>query len=95
MVVVTAKNIVKQDKLQEALEICKQLVIETRKELGCIKYDVYQDEQNSNIITMIEEWENKTYLENHFLSEHFKKLVPMLGECCINDTEVNIYTKVI
>lgn len=52
----------------------------TKKEEGCINYELYQDEQNSTILTMIEEWDNKQSLDMHFKSEHFTKIVPILGK---------------
>jgi len=43
---------------------------------------------------MIEEWESKDALDKHFKTEHFTKLVPMIGKLR-KSSEVNIYKLVI
>ena len=44
MVKVVARNLVKKDKVDAFIELAKELVEETRKEEGCIKYELFQDE---------------------------------------------------
>lgn len=92
---VVAKNYVKKDKVDEVIELCKELVQLTREEEGCIKYEMFQDEQDPCILTMIEEWESRDHLNSHFEADHFKRIVPMLGEFHEKETEVNIYNKII
>ncbi|WP_291569350.1 putative quinol monooxygenase [Clostridium sp. UBA4548] len=95
MVKVVAKNFIQQDKINEAIELYRELVEKTRKEQGCIKYELYQDTQNPTILTMVEEWENRDFLEKHFKTEHFTRIVPMIGKFLAGDKEVNIYNKII
>lgn len=93
MIKVVAKNYMKSDRLSEVIDLCKELVEETRKEDGCIKYELYQDSEDSSILTMIEEWESKEALDLHLKSEHFTRIVPMMSEMTEKDGEMNIYTK--
>jgi len=95
MVKVVAKNCIQEEKINEVIELYKELVEETRKEEGCIKYELYQDTQNPSILTMIEEWEDRSYLERHFKTEHFTRIVPMIGQFLAGDKEVNIYNKIV
>lgn len=95
MVKVVAKNFIQQDKINEAIELYRELVEKTRKEQGCIKYELYHDTQNPTILTMVEEWENRDFLEKHFKTEHFTRIVPMIGKFLAGDKEVNIYNKII
>lgn len=95
MVKVVAQNFVKEDKLDEAIKLYEELVALTRKETGCIKYEMYQDEKDSTILTMIEEWETREALDNHLNSEHFTRIVPMLGKLMSKDTYMNVYNKLI
>lgn len=95
MVIVVAKNFIQEDKINEAIELYKELVEKTRKEQGCIKYELCQDTQNPTILTMIEEWEDRDFLEKHFKTEHFTRIVPMIGKLLARDKEVNIYNKII
>lgn len=93
MITIVAKHFVKEDKISDFLENAKKLVEITRKEQGCIKYQLYQDITDAKILTMIEEWEDKDALDRHSVSEHFTKIVPILVGLVEKQTEMNIYKK--
>lgn len=94
MVKVVAKKFVSEDKIEEVVKLYEELVEATRKEEGCIKYELYQDEKDSRILAVIEEWESRDALNKHMNSEHFMKLVPMIG-ALTGKTDMNIYKKLI
>jgi len=95
MIKAVAKQFVKEDKVDEFLELAKKLVEATVKEAGCIKYELFQDAKDSKILTMIEEWENKDVLDKHINSEHFREIVPILSSFMEKPAEMNLYKKVI
>ncbi len=95
MIKVVAKHFIKEDERENFLKIAKELIAITVKEEGCIKYELYQDEKDESILTIIEEWENKEALNNHMASEHFKRIVPIMGKCIEKAGEINLYEKVI
>ncbi|WP_032122461.1 putative quinol monooxygenase [Clostridium amazonitimonense] len=95
MIKVVAKNFAKEDEIDEIIELSKELVEITRKEKGCIKYEMYQDEQDATILTMIEEWENREALDHHLKSEHFNRIVPRMGKLMLKEADMNIYNKLI
>jgi len=93
MIKVVAKNFLKEGTKEEVLKIFKELVEKTVEEKGCIKYEVFEDLKNSNILSMIEEWESMEDLTAHMNSEHFKRLVPVLGKFMEKEGEINLYKK--
>jgi len=95
MVKVIAKNFAKEDKIEKVLELAKELVESTVKEEGCIKYEMYQDKKSPSTLIMIEEWETIEALNNHMSSEHFKRIVPQMGEFMDQKAELNICKKVL
>lgn len=95
MINVVAKHFVKEDKVAEFIEKAKKLVECTLKEEGCIKYGLFQDENNPAILTIIEEWENKDALDKHMKTEHFLSIVSALGALDEKPKEINLYKKVI
>jgi quinol monooxygenase YgiN len=95
MIKVVAKNYIKEEKINEVLEIIKELIEETRKEKGCIIYELFQDVQNKGVITFIEEWENMEILKKHMESEHFKRIVPKIQAYAEKEGEISLYTKLI
>lgn len=95
MIKVVARSFAKEDKLNEIIEFYKELVELTRKEDGCIKYELYRDEKDPTIVTMIEEWESREALDEHMKSEHFTRIVPKLGKLMAKESDMNIYNKLI
>jgi quinol monooxygenase YgiN len=93
MITIVSKNIVKEGKAEEFKNLAKELIEESRKEAGCISYNLNQDINNSNILTFIEEWKDKEAIEQHNKSTHFTSIVPKLGELR-EDKELNLYVRV-
>lgn len=88
-----AKNYVKPEKAQEFLGLCKSLVEASLKDEGCIDYGLYQELENSGVMTFLEEWKDEKSLDQHLNSSHFKKIFPLLSEYLEKETEVNVYRK--
>jgi len=93
MIKVVAKHFMKADKIGEFLERANELVEASLKEDGCISYGLYQDVNDYEVVTMIEEWRNMAALDNHKASEHFKRIVPSLNEFYEKEGEINVYRK--
>jgi quinol monooxygenase YgiN len=90
---VVAKNYVKPEKIQEFIVLCKKLVEESVKGEGCIDYGLYQELDNPGILTILEEWRDKSNLDKHLKSKHFREIFPLLLEYLEKETEINIYKK--
>lgn len=90
MIKVVAKSVVKEDKIDEYKNNVDELIEKTRNEEKNISYELYQDLDNPNVLTFIEEWEDKAGLDKHMESDHFKKIVPKLDELR-EKGKVNIY----
>jgi len=52
------------------IQLIKKLVIETRKENGCIQYDLFEDVRNKGVFFIHEQWETNENLQSHQASEH-------------------------
>ena len=92
MIKVVAKSTIQEDKIEEYKKIVAGLIAETRKEEGCLVYELFQDVNNSNIFTFIEEWTTREALQNHMKSRHFTEAMPKLNEIRAKESEVNLYT---
>jgi quinol monooxygenase YgiN len=79
MIKVIARSVIKENHLSDALQLYKLLVAETIKESGCISYELFQELNNPNNLTLIEEWEDMEALERHTQTPHFITLVEKLS----------------
>lgn len=93
MITIVAKSIIKEGKKEEFLALAMELVGESRKEEGCIKYSLYQDIRNENIVSVIEKWKDQESIDIHNNSEHFTTIVPQLGKLR-ESSEVTLYKKI-
>lgn len=61
---------IKENAIIDAIELLKRLVIETRKEKGCIQYDLYEDHRTKGVFFIHEIWESSEDLHHHQISDH-------------------------
>jgi quinol monooxygenase YgiN len=95
MIKVIAKITIKPDMTDDLKNIVPGLVAETRKENGCLSYQLFQDIKVKNVFAMIEEWENQEALDKHMNSKHFQEAIPKIVAIQEKDIEINVYTLVI
>lgn len=60
----------KENHLMEAVELFQTLVRETRKENGCLQYDLIEDKDNKGTFFLIELWESVEHHNHHNGTEH-------------------------
>lgn len=82
-IITFAKWQVKQGNLKAVLSLLKEAVEKSSAEQGNLKYEVYQGNDNENILMLFEEYENQQALELHRNSAHFQevvvgKIIPLL-----------------
>lgn len=94
MITIIAKSIIKEGKIEEFKALAKELIDESRKEEGCISYNLNKDLNNENVLTFIEEWKSKEAIQSHNCSAHFTRIVPKLGELREKKPEVNLYERI-
>lgn len=67
-----------------------KMVEETRKETGCLNYDLHVDESCKCTFLFYENWVSRGALELHFDTPHFKHLRSLADELFAAPTELNI-----
>jgi len=95
MISVVAGFTVKDGKEAECLEYARNIAEETRKEKGCIMYELCQNTKSANSFTFIEKWESKDALDAHMETAHFKEYVPKIHSVTVDGVAINVYTVVV
>jgi len=90
MVKVIAKFFVKEDKVEEFLKLANVLVEESRKETGCVSYNLLQDVSNPQTLIMVEEWESAKILKTHMASAHFTSIIPEMSLLQFQKEEITV-----
>ncbi len=94
MIKVVAKFVLKDGTKDEVLGILEEMIEKTRKEDGCIKYELFENLNDPNTISFIEEWENMDKLNAHIDSEHFRRIIPSLDGYKAEDNPVDVYRQI-
>lgn len=72
---IVAVLIIKDAYKEELADVLKTVINASRKEAGCISYDLYQDIKNPLKFTFIETWKNQQAIDEHNATDHFKTFV--------------------
>jgi quinol monooxygenase YgiN len=95
VVKVIAKSEIKDGQIEAYQKLSAELVRETRKEQGCVSYELFQDVQHHNIFTFIEVWDNQGGLDRHMKSAHFQRIIPEMAKLREKPAEINVYRLVL
>lgn len=70
--------------VMDALELLKKLVHETRKEEGCLQYDLVEDRETKGVFFIVELWETEDHHFRHSGTDHLldfrTQSAPMIEE---------------
>jgi quinol monooxygenase YgiN len=70
------------------------LVAPTRREEGCINYDLHISSEDPAKFLFHENWTTKTHLDAHLQNTHIQVLLPRLDELCVGMPEIKIWEKI-
>lgn len=70
----------KENYLIDAIELLKKLVFLTRKEDGCLQYDLIEDKENKGVMFLVELWETEEHHYKHSISEHLDEFRRLSSE---------------
>ena len=61
----------KKDCIEELKELLNSTIKDSKKEEGCLMYEVFQTKSNPVEFIVIDSWENEEALNMHYESEHY------------------------
>jgi quinol monooxygenase YgiN len=82
------------EKATELKNVCLRLIEPTRKESGCISYELYEDTTNPGRFTFIEEWESQEHLDVHLKTPHLVSAGEAFGNIVTKDTVILMLNKI-
>lgn len=68
-------------KYDEALKAAIALTAASRKDEGCVSYDVFESATNPDVFLICETWTDEAALTAHSAADHFKKYVGQIEAC--------------
>ncbi len=93
MINIIAIKHVKEERQAEFFAMAQELIDNTRKEEGCISYNLTKSITDKDTLAFVEQWSTEEIATvKHRATPHFQKIVPMLGELCYKEGELYITT---
>lgn len=91
VLIIVARIEARQENVALVKAELQKLVEPTRKEEGCLQYDLHQDNQRPELFLLYEKWESKNLWLQHRVKDHlvrFRKVT----EGAVDDFTVNEMT---
>lgn len=88
---VVARVVALPDKVEEVKSVLIGLIEPTRKEDGCIVYELFQNHEDPTDFTFVEEWENPALLDAHLASTHIIQADSQLDGLLAAEPDIRLY----
>jgi quinol monooxygenase YgiN len=94
IVTVVATFQARPGKETELKKILTNLVAPTRKEAGCLNYDLHAAADSPAKFLFHENWTSQAALDAHLQNTHIQVLPTRLDELCVGMPEIKIWEKI-
>ena len=91
MLIVTGSVEVRDDAVDEALEIALTHVRRSRSEPGCLLHSVHRDAEQPNRLFFFEQWADRAALDTHFAAPESGEMVRALSELAVGPPSMQIH----
>lgn len=71
-----------------------KLLAPTRKEAGCLNYDMHQSLENEGNFLFHENWTSKEDLDRHFQTPHLQQWLKVSEQVCAAPVEIGLWRQV-
>ncbi|QEM67487.1 antibiotic biosynthesis monooxygenase [Geobacter sp. FeAm09] len=79
-ITVVARIVAKKEAAEEVKNELLKVRGPTRREEGCLGYDLHRDNENPAEFIMYESWKDGAHLERHMDSPHFNALITAIDD---------------
>ena len=91
MVIVAVTFFVKDGMMDEFMRLSSECIDETRKETGCIQYEMFKAIEDENKMFLFEKWQSRENLADHQKTSHFEKYVSGIGPLLSKDIDIKVF----
>lgn len=88
---VVARVVAIPENVEQVRAILTSLIEPTRKEKGCIQYQLLQNDTELSDFTFVEEWTSKAALDAHLASSHIEAASDKLEGLIASEPDIRLY----
>ena len=78
MIIATLRMSVSPEKRDDVLRTLRLVMGPTQAQLNCISCRLYQDVEDENLMSLVQEWESREALETHIRSKDYRKILAVM-----------------
>ncbi|MFH1954620.1 MAG: putative quinol monooxygenase [Pseudomonadota bacterium] len=94
MIGVVAKLSIQEGKVDEAINLIKELMAGVAKEEGTLSYTMNRDKANPNTIVILERYRDKAAFDYHSSTPHFKAFFGKIGGLLAGKPDISIMDEI-
>jgi len=94
MIAVIARMPVKKEKVDEAIEAFKALMVHVAMEEGTLRYALNRDKSNPNILVIVEAYKDAEALKAHSSTPHFREFSAKLPALLSGKPEISVLEEI-
>jgi quinol monooxygenase YgiN len=87
-VFVSARVLAKPEFIEEVEAACRALVEPSRRDAGCVSYELFQAADAPHLFMFFEEWETREEIENHLAAPHAAEFDRAIAGMLAEDEEI-------
>jgi quinol monooxygenase YgiN len=91
---VTAQIKAKPGKESQVREALLSLVAPSRKDAGCLNYDLHQALDNPALFLFHENWTSKAHLDQHLQKPEFQAVLARVGQLAAEPPQITLWKKI-
>jgi quinol monooxygenase YgiN len=84
-----------EGKTEDLIAALHSLIEPTRKEPGCIRYELNQFVEDARRITFIEKWKNREVFDTHCQTPYIKRYFDEVRPQLVENFEVKLYEEIL
>lgn len=93
MVKIIARISAKADAAAQMRQILIDLVAPSRREPGCLSYELFEDDENPLDFITIEQWTDSSAVEAHMASAHVGEAIAQAGNLLAQAPLIHCFTQ--
>ncbi len=85
---------VKEDKVEEAIDMFRALMVNVAQEEGTLSYTLNRSNKDPNTLVVMERYKDKASLDFHSSTPHFKEFSSKLPAILAGKPEINVLEEI-
>lgn len=89
--IIIAQLSVKENKIEQFLEVAQDMVGKSKNENGCLVYRLLNEINKPNEFVIYEKYINDKAVDFHNSSEHFKNFIKSVPDFLLTEPQIDVY----